>query len=136
MALARLCHEFGQDEDYWLFGPHARLNAALELLRKKDEAEERAIAKAAGRGAPRDPSSHAVQSFRAWQKAEAAFLAKFPPLENPPAAVPTVGASDPQQVAKQEEQSVDRQDEEGDRKGAEGDDRKQQDDQERHGLTS
>ncbi len=40
--LARLCHEFGKTDDYWLYGPHGRVMAALDLLRREAEAEARA----------------------------------------------------------------------------------------------
>lgn len=83
LILARLVKEFGQDEDYWLFGPRARTDAALDLLRRMDEAESRAMAKATGKTEARDPQSPEVLAFRRWQAAREAFLAKYIPKGTP-----------------------------------------------------
>lgn len=79
LALARLQKEFGQDEDYWLFGPRARTDAALELLRRMDDAEVRAMAKAGGKAQARDPDSPEVLAFVRWRDAREAFEKKYLP---------------------------------------------------------
>ncbi|NQT92548.1 MAG: hypothetical protein HQ559_07295 [Lentisphaerae bacterium] len=76
-VLARLCQEFSQEEDYWLFGPIDRLNAAIDLLHRQDEAEAQAISKASGKPEARDPDSPDVVAFNAWRKVSDAFLEKF-----------------------------------------------------------
>jgi len=82
--LGRLVQEFGQPEDYWLFGPIRRMDDALDLLRRQDEAASRA---ASGRGAAAaDPDSPDVQAFVRWRRAADAFLKKFVPAA--PAVVP------------------------------------------------
>jgi hypothetical protein len=73
-ALLRLQAEFGGADDYWLFGPAERLTSALSALRKKDEDEEAALAKAEGRTVVRNPESPAVLAFRRWQYARKAFF--------------------------------------------------------------
>jgi hypothetical protein len=75
--LARLTHEFGQAEDYWLYGPYARVMAAVNLLRR----DAAAIAKATrGKGGQaRDPEDPEVKAFRRWRKASDDFLAAVCP---------------------------------------------------------
>jgi hypothetical protein len=84
-TLFRLVAEFGENEDYWLFGPLDRLQAACDYLRRKDAAEAEAIAKASRKPEARDPDSPDVLAFVAWRAASDVFLAKFPPVSKPPA---------------------------------------------------
>ncbi len=91
LMLARLVREFGQHEDYWLFCDPSTMYAALDYLRRQDEAEGRAIAKASGKSQPRDPDSPEVKAFAAWRQAARAFLGKFAPraMANPDGSVST-----------------------------------------------
>lgn len=77
LVLARLVKEFGQDEDYWLFGPRQRTDAALDLLRRMDDAESRAIAKSGGKSEARDPESPEVLAFARWRDVRDAFEKKY-----------------------------------------------------------
>jgi len=79
LILARLTYEFGQEEDYFLFGPRDRMNAALELLQQKDKEERKAIAKAEGKTVVQDPDSPEVQAFVRWRDASDAFLERYKP---------------------------------------------------------
>ncbi len=77
LMLARLTHEFGQAEDYFLYGPRDRLMAAIDLIQKKDEAERKAIAKAEGKAAARDPDAPEQRAFVRWREASEAFLERY-----------------------------------------------------------
>jgi len=81
-ALTRLCHEFGKDNDHWLFCPLFELQSALDFLRRKDAAEARAIARARKQVEARDPEDPDVLAFQRWREASDAFLKKMCPDEN------------------------------------------------------
>jgi hypothetical protein len=148
LVMARIVREFGQDEEYWLYGPRDRLDAALELLRQADKAEVEAMAKAGGRQKARDPDSPEVLTFVAWRKAEVAFLKKFQSLGKPAEKVPVIGnqeAGKPRDgsgpagelsigPAHQPEQAVEEKDKAADRHDPDHDHRQQQDD-DAHRLT-
>jgi hypothetical protein len=73
-TILRLQSEFGQDETYWLYGPLARMQEALRLLREQDDVESAALAKAQGKAVARDPDSPSVRAFVRWRKAQDAFF--------------------------------------------------------------
>lgn len=83
LVLARLQKEFGQDEDYWLFGPAARTDAALDLMRRMDDAESLAISKSSGKTQARDPDSPEVLAFARWRDVRDAFEKKYRPTVAP-----------------------------------------------------
>lgn len=80
LMLARLCHEFSLPEEYFLFGPRDRLNAAIELIRQKDKAERDALAKAEKKKAVQDPDAPEVQAFVRWREVSDAFLERYTPV--------------------------------------------------------
>jgi len=77
---ARLAREFGQGVEYWLFGPHDRVRAAVAVL-EAERAAEAAASRGSAPGAPRDPASPDVIAFNRWRKASDAFLSAVCPVE-------------------------------------------------------
>lgn len=73
-VLLRLQSEIGQDQDYWLYGPIERLRAGVALLKEKDDADAKALAKAQGKALARDPDSPDVQAFVRWRAAVDTFF--------------------------------------------------------------
>lgn len=73
-VLLRLQAEIGGNETEWLYGSIDRLRAGIALLKEKDDADARALAKAQGKAVARDPASPDVQAFVRWRAAVQVFF--------------------------------------------------------------